>query len=518
MSVVLRELALKLGLDVDAQSFAKGELAAKTVEKGLEKLVDWVKESAEAFVELVKSTAEYANETGDMAQATGLSARALQELRVAAVKGSAEVEDLNVGLFHLSRSMAGAKKGSEENTAAFHRLGVKVTDSKGKLRATDDVIMDVAESISKMPDGAEKTALAMDIFGRSGAKLIPMLNEGREHLDEFRKSAAVMTDEQLEAGDKLSKSIKALANFTKIFWRQAIAPLLPAINDLVQKYLTWRKANAAILQQNIRKYLGIIIQGIKLTGEALDLIIKNFDMIKIAVLSTVVVWGLLNAAAVSAAISTAAAWALAAAPFVAIGAALATLLLVFDDLRGYAAGEDSLFGRWADTLAAWQKPNANDPWWLKAVKELVIALEKALGLYNKMNHIFGPDEENKAVPSRTGASAKLPFTSGPGMEVPKPYFQIPENQNAPGTFWYGYHQARAAGVGVAASLTTRNAEFAEPQQATLPAGGGVMRVPAQVQQNINFVIQGDNRTAQDIAEAITQKLDEVHESAAAALE
>lgn len=49
---------------------------------------------------------------------------------------------------------------------------------------------DVAELFSLLPDGANKTALAVKLFGRSGAELIPLLNQGKEGLAEFDKLAS----------------------------------------------------------------------------------------------------------------------------------------------------------------------------------------------------------------------------------------------------------------------------------------------------------------------------------------
>ncbi len=48
---------------------------------------------------------------------------------------------------------------------------------------------DVAEALSRMPEGAEKTALAIAVFGRSGANLMPFLNSGRDGLAEMGAEA-----------------------------------------------------------------------------------------------------------------------------------------------------------------------------------------------------------------------------------------------------------------------------------------------------------------------------------------
>ncbi len=64
----------------------------------------------------------------------------------------------------------------------FNALGVSVTDANGRLREGNAVFADLADRFSRMEDGSTKTALAIQIFGESGADLIPLLNAGADGL------------------------------------------------------------------------------------------------------------------------------------------------------------------------------------------------------------------------------------------------------------------------------------------------------------------------------------------------
>jgi hypothetical protein len=61
------------------------------------------------------------------------------------------------------------------------------------------VLLDLAERFKAMPDGAEKSALAGQIFGEAEAELIPFLNQGRDGIteltDELRSLGIEMSDE-----------------------------------------------------------------------------------------------------------------------------------------------------------------------------------------------------------------------------------------------------------------------------------------------------------------------------------
>jgi hypothetical protein len=386
--VILRELFVSLGLDLDEQAFAKGELAAELVKGALEKVVEVAKETAEKFVEMIKETAEYGKETKEAAQATGLTTEALQQLRGAARAVGLDAGDLDVGIFKLSRTMAAAKKGSEEATAALKK--VKFQEG-GKLRAADEVLGDIADQFAAMPDGAEKTARAMDIFGRSGARMIPLLNKGRAGIDALRASAVVLTDEQLEAGEELVKTQKQLANMTTKLWRGAIAPLLPAINDLLKRYLAWRKANAEIMRQNIQKYIGYVIKAVGKLADLFSFLVRNAKAVEL-ILGTAGLIGIfeaLSVAAIESAVRTAIAWVAAAAPFVALAALIAGILLVFDDIRVYQQGGKSLYGRFKKEIEDWLKPRDQDPWWLTAIKDLVRLLHDAIELVHQLDDVMG---------------------------------------------------------------------------------------------------------------------------------
>jgi hypothetical protein len=73
--------------------------------------------------------------------------------------------------------------------------------------------MEVADAFSKMADGAEKTALSMEIFGRAGNAIIPILNGGSKAIKTFTaelKAAGAVLDEQMiaklaEVDDKLDR-------------------------------------------------------------------------------------------------------------------------------------------------------------------------------------------------------------------------------------------------------------------------------------------------------------------------
>jgi phage-related minor tail protein len=95
----------------------------------------------------------------------------------------------------------------------------------------DQIMLDVADKFAKMPDGAQKTALAMELFGKSGMNLIPMLNQGRDALSKYN---ATITTEGAQAADKFNDSLNEIARVVAGPFNQAVTALLPLITQIAQ--------------------------------------------------------------------------------------------------------------------------------------------------------------------------------------------------------------------------------------------------------------------------------------------
>jgi hypothetical protein len=377
--LVLRELLIKLGLDLDAQSFAKGTLAAEAIKLGLEKIVSVATELAATLVENVRSTIDYADSLDDASQSTGIATDALQEFRYVAGFAGISADQMDHSLIQLSRSMAVAANGGEEQGKAFSKLGVSLKDGNGKLRDTGEVMAEIADGMKKLPDGAEKTALAMQLLGKSGAAMIPVFNLGADGIESMRQEARdlglVLDETAIKAGAEVADNLDRLHAVTRGLWRSGIAPLLPAINELVKRFLEWQKANAAVIRGKIEKYIGLAVKAVDALADAFDFLIKNAEAVEYMVTAAAAAFVLLNTSAVAAAVATVAAWAIAAAPFLAIGAIIAGLLLVFDDFRVYQKSLNdpsfkgkSVFGLWVKALDDWMQPRGGDAWFVSAIK------------------------------------------------------------------------------------------------------------------------------------------------------
>jgi hypothetical protein len=375
--VIVKELAARLGLEVDLGAFLKAGGMLEFLRVGFDKLIEKSGELVEAFIEQVETVSESGHEIEKTAQVTGLATDELQRLQKAARVAGVESETLNHGIMILSRTMAAAKAGGEEQAKAFKKIGVSYKDGSGNLRSAGDVLKDIGDHFKTLPDGAEKVALSMQLLGRSGAELIPVLNMGGEEIDKIGASAMIMNEEQIEASKDLVLAQKQLKEVTSSLWKSAIYPLIPSIRDLVKQWVAWTKANADLIKQKIGAVLSGALAVIKGLSKALAAMVAMLKFVGehwrlfAILLGTVVITALLNSEvavtgliakyvalgieSVAAAAKSAAAWVAAngttalAAGGIALG--IAGIVAVVDDLTHALKGEDSLTG---DVIASWK--------------------------------------------------------------------------------------------------------------------------------------------------------------------
>ncbi len=185
---------------------------------------------------MVKSAIDTGDALDEMSQRVGVSVETLSVWKPAAEQSGVSGESFEKGLRKLSTTMLDAATGSQEAARNFAAVGVAFKNQDGTLRGTDAVLLDLAERFKAMPDGAEKTALAVQLFGKAGAELIPFLNQGRDGINELSAEmqalgvqmsgeTAAQAGEFNDALDKLKLASTSIGN-------QIIASLLPALNDM----------------------------------------------------------------------------------------------------------------------------------------------------------------------------------------------------------------------------------------------------------------------------------------------
>jgi hypothetical protein len=219
----------KVGTEADVagkKTHNFGKIAAVGLAGGAVAAAEFGKKSVEAYSDAAK-------ESMQLSRVTGMTIKQSSRLRFAAEESGVEFSTLSksMRLFSKSQSTAtgqfaeyetkvkeAAKTGKEygghlgTQATAFARLGISLTDAHGKMVPMNKVMAETADQFKTMPDGPDKTALAMQMFGKSGADMIKLLNKGSEGLKEFAKESD-KTGNTISDTSSLKKSIQAQREF-----------------------------------------------------------------------------------------------------------------------------------------------------------------------------------------------------------------------------------------------------------------------------------------------------------------
>lgn len=189
--------------------------------------------SVVGLVGSLKQVIDAMDRADEAAGRVGTSASKFSALTYAAEQSGVSVEELEGALAKLSRTLADAQRGGAA-ADVFARLEI----DPRKFSDPADALAELAERFAQMPDGIAKTALAQDLFGRSGAKLIPLLNQGREGMAALREEAerlgVVFTDEAAASAATFNDNLDKLRAAGRGFYVEAVNELVPGLTQIAQ--------------------------------------------------------------------------------------------------------------------------------------------------------------------------------------------------------------------------------------------------------------------------------------------
>jgi hypothetical protein len=185
---------------------------------------------------MAKGSIDTADNLNDMSQRTGVAVESLSRFGQAAADSGSSIEGVAKGMGQLAKRITDPGSAASE---ALKGIGIATTDAQGKVRSLDSVMLDISDRFAKMPDGAEKSALAMQLFGKSGVELIPMLNEGRAALEQYQ---ATISGDMAKSADEFNDALNAIGRELSGPFNEAVTALLPAITGIANGIVGMIKA------------------------------------------------------------------------------------------------------------------------------------------------------------------------------------------------------------------------------------------------------------------------------------
>lgn len=190
--------------------------------------------AAAGLVYMVKSAIDSADAMGKASQAAGIAVDQFSALAYAAKLSGVESEGLSTALNILNKKIASSDQ-------LFSDLGINVRKASGEFKNGDEVLGELADRFAALPIGSLKSQIALDLLGKSGAKLVPLLNLGSSGIKQLKEEAAslgiVISSETARAAEEFNDNITRLKESSSALGLAIAQKVLPVLNDLLQKTL-----------------------------------------------------------------------------------------------------------------------------------------------------------------------------------------------------------------------------------------------------------------------------------------
>lgn len=185
------------------------------------------------LIAMAKQAADSIGGLGELAGQLGITTDTLQAFSYAATQVGLSQEELETGIGKLTKTIGDAANGNKAAIDSFNRFGIKILDAQGNVRSTDAVIRDISDAMADMKDPADRAAIATQLMGRAGQKLIPFLQDGAAGIDAFvqqaREMGVVLDRETIAKADDASDKIAALSKILTVNFNAALVELAPIL-------------------------------------------------------------------------------------------------------------------------------------------------------------------------------------------------------------------------------------------------------------------------------------------------
>lgn len=228
----------------------------------------------------LKSAIDRADELSKAAVKTGTTTEAISKLAYAGRLADVALGDLSGAIQKLNKNSVEAAGGSKAQQEAFAAIGVSVRDTNGRLKDSYSLFLDTAEGLSKVEEGAKRTALAQEIFGKSGANLLPLLADGRKGLEESAAEAKafgqIISTEAGKQAERFNDNLTRLKELATGAGNNLAADLLPSMSAVSDKLIELGKEGLLTdAREGIKQFTRQTAIGFAIAAEAVFGVLKT---------------------------------------------------------------------------------------------------------------------------------------------------------------------------------------------------------------------------------------------------
>ena len=319
VDVLARTTGLQKGLKKGETQMQRFKQVAGNVAAGIAAAF-----SINALRNMINDFAELGDSFDKMSQRTGVSVEALSGLKFAAEQSGASIETVEMGIRNMQRVLLDVQQGSTTAARTLQDLGLNIQQLQ--TLSPEQQFLQMAQAISKVQDPSRQAALAMELFGRSGTQLLPMLQQGEAGIEaliaEARRLGIVMSQEDARAAAEFTDAMNRLSSVFKGIATQVASVITPILTKLSNLFTSLDATTRGIVVQ-----IGLFGAAFLAAIYIIPKVISVFRMLVGAYKA------LATAQAVQMALSGPKGWAILAGSAVAAGLAIAGVALAMHDVN-----------------------------------------------------------------------------------------------------------------------------------------------------------------------------------------
>lgn len=185
-----------------------------------------------------QSTAEGIDVLSKLSRRLGMTYGEMAGLKLASDLSGVALETLTMGATKLDVAFVSASNGSQSAIDKFTSLGLSMVDLQ--KMSPEQRFAAIADAIAKLPTAAERSAAAIKLFGKSGAELVPLFEEGAGALQKAREQAEAfglaLSGAQGKEVEKMNDAFTLAYAAIQGIVTQVVANLAPAVSAIVEEF------------------------------------------------------------------------------------------------------------------------------------------------------------------------------------------------------------------------------------------------------------------------------------------
>lgn len=189
-----------------------------------------------ALIKVTADASDWADEITKLSKNTGICVETLQMWTVAAEKMDVPVDAMTGAVSELVNKMGEARENADTAKESFGQLGLRVTDSSGKLKDAETMFYQVIDRLKDIEDKTERDVIAMKIFGESAQELSGIIELGSDGIGELAKRfdelGVTLSSEEIAKIKELDDSFEGMKTAMSSVGKEIALSFGPALTSI----------------------------------------------------------------------------------------------------------------------------------------------------------------------------------------------------------------------------------------------------------------------------------------------